>query len=219
MSTEDTHRAPGFIRRWLDDIPLGLAPLLIAGMALVAGAYLLVHPVHRPRADLTMWVFGPLHADAYQAAAQSFAARTGHAVDVQLVNFNAVNQKLRSALWAAVNIPDLVEIEKSAAGGFFRGPLDQVGFLDLKPYLQRDGILARIPANALATYTDRGAIFGIPHDIHPVMLAPPWPGGARRWPSWPPGTTISANWAACSFRSSATSCRSSTATPSPSRSS
>ena len=29
----------------------------------------------------------------------------------------------------------------------------------------------RIPANALATYTDRGAVFGLPHDIHPVMLA------------------------------------------------
>jgi arabinosaccharide transport system substrate-binding protein len=88
-----------------------------------------------------------------------------------LVNFNAVNQKLRSALWAAVNIPDLVEIEKSAAGGFFRGPLDRVGFLDLRPYLERDGIIGRVPANALATYTDRGAVFGLPHDIHPVMLA------------------------------------------------
>ncbi len=159
------------IRRLLDDLPLGLAPLLIAAMGLIAGLYLLVHPVHTPQADLTMWVFGPVHADAYQAAAGGFATRTGNRVDVQLINYNAVNQKLRSALWAAVNIPDLVEIEKSAAGGFFRGPLDKVGFLDLAPYLQRDGILKRIPANALATYTDRGAVFGLPHDIHPVMLA------------------------------------------------
>ena len=161
----------GSVRRWLDDMPLGLAPLLIAGMGLIAGLYLLLNPVRRPQADLAIWVFGPLHADAYQAAAEGFAAETGHAVDVQLINFNAVNQKLRSALWAAVNIPDLVEIEKSAVGGFFRGPLAKVGFLDLKPYLERDGILSRVPANALATYTDRGAIFGLPHDIHPVMLA------------------------------------------------
>jgi len=161
----------GRMRRWLDEIPLGLAPLLIAAMGLIAGAYLLLHPVRRPSADLTMWVFGPLHADAYKTAADGFAARTDRTVDVQLINYNAVNQKLRSALWAAVNVPDLVEIEKSAAGGFFRGPLDRVGFLDLKPFLLRDGIIDRIPANALAAYTERGAIFGVPHDIHPVMLA------------------------------------------------
>jgi arabinosaccharide transport system substrate-binding protein len=159
------------LRRWLDDLPLGLAPLLIAGMGLIAGLYLLIHPVHQPQADLSIWVFGALHSDAYKEAAGRFKARTGHTVDVQLINFNAVNQKLRSALWAAVNIPDLVEIEKNEAGGFFRGPLDKVGFFDLKPFLERDGILARIPPNALATYTDRGAVFGVPHDIHPVMLA------------------------------------------------
>ena len=171
MQARNVDSAPGRLRRRLDDLPLGLAPLLIAGMGLIAGLYLLVHPVHQSRADLTMWVFGALHSDAYKKAAGRFEASTSHTVDVQLINYNAVNQKLRSALWAAVNIPDLVEIEKNAAGGFFRGPLDKVGFLDLKPYLTRDGILSRIPPNALATYADRGAVFGIPHDIHPVMLA------------------------------------------------
>lgn len=171
MLAEDVDTAQGPIRRWLDDMPLGLAPLLIAGMGLIAGLYLLVNPVGTRHADLTMWTFGALHSDAYKEAAEAFSAESGREIDVQLVNFNAVNQKLRSALWAAVNIPDLVEIEKSAAGGFFRGPLDKVGFFDLKPYLERDGIIGRVPANALATYTDRGAIFGLPHDIHPVMLA------------------------------------------------
>jgi len=171
QAEKDDLTGQGTLRRWLDDMPLGLAPLLIACMGLIAGLYLLVNPVRGGHADLSMWVFGPLHADAYKTAADNFAEMTGRTVDVQLINYNAVNQKLRSALWAAVNVPDLVEIEKSAAGGFFRGPLDKVGFLDLKPFLQRDGILPRIPANALAAYTDRGAIFGVPHDIHPVMLA------------------------------------------------
>jgi ABC-type glycerol-3-phosphate transport system substrate-binding protein len=171
MQPRTVDKSLGAIRSWLEELPLGLAPLLIAGMGLIAGVYLFIYPVHRQQADLTMWVFGALHADAYKGAAERFAARTDHTVDVQLINYNAVNQKLRSALWAAVNIPDLVEIEKSAAGSFFRGPLDKVGFLDLKPYLERDGILGRVPANALATYSDRGAIFGLPHDIHPVMLA------------------------------------------------
>ena len=171
MQVQTAKTVRGVLRRRLDDLPLGLAPLLIAGMGLLAGLYLFIHPVHRRQTDLNMWVFGALHSDAYQVAAGRFEARSGHTVDVQLINFNAVNQKLRSALWAAVNIPDLVEIEKNAAGGFFRGPLDKVGFLDLKPFLTRDGILSRIPPNALATYTDRGAVFGVPHDIHPVMLA------------------------------------------------
>ena len=171
MQPQGVDTAPGRVRRWLDELPVGLAPLLIAATGLIAGLYLLVHPVPDQRADLTMWVFGALHADAYQAAAERFVADTDRTVDVQLINYNAVNQKLRSALWAAVNVPDLVEIEKSAAGGFFRGPLDKIGFLDLKPYLERDAILDRVPAHALAAYTDRGAVFGVPHDIHPVLLA------------------------------------------------
>ena len=148
MQAEPIGEKQGAIRRWLDDIPLGLAPLLIACMGIIAGLFLLVHPVSRRQADLVMWTFGVSHSDAYKEAAERFSTATGRTVDLQLVNYNAVNQKLRSALWAAVNIPDLVEIEKSAAGGFFRGPIDKVGFLDLKPYMQRDGIIDRIPEDA-----------------------------------------------------------------------
>ena len=111
----------GPIRRWLDDMPLGLAPLLIAAMGLIAGLYLLVNPVATRHADLTMWTFGAIHSDAYKEAAEAFSAKTGREIDVQLVNFNAVNQKLRSALWAAVNIPDLVEIEKARPAVFSAG--------------------------------------------------------------------------------------------------
>ena len=63
------------LRRRLDDLPLGLAPLLIAGMGMLAGLYLCIHPVHQSRADLTMWVFGALHSDAYREAAGRFLDR------------------------------------------------------------------------------------------------------------------------------------------------
>jgi arabinosaccharide transport system substrate-binding protein len=65
----------------------------------------------------------------------------------------------------------MVEIEISAAGSFFRGPKNHVGFADITEYLKRDGVDKKIIPSRFAPYTNRGSIFGLPHDVHPVMLA------------------------------------------------
>ena len=62
-------------------------------------------------------------------------------------------------------------MEISKAGSFFRGPLEDVGFIDLTPYLEADNLLERMVPTRFAPYSNRGSIFGLPLDIHPVMLA------------------------------------------------
>ena len=66
---------------------------------------------------------------------------------------------------------DLVEVEISFAGPFFRGPKEEIGFVDLVPYLERDGLYDRIVQTRFAPYMSRKAIYGLPHDVHPVALA------------------------------------------------
>ncbi|MFW6163460.1 MAG: ABC transporter substrate-binding protein, partial [Planctomycetota bacterium] len=92
-------------------------------------------------------------------------------VDVQLVHGVAVTSRLRAAFWADLDVPDLVEVEISSAGTFFRGPLDDLGFMDWTPWLKRTGYYDRIVKTRFAPYTAKGHIFGLPHDVHPVMLA------------------------------------------------
>ena len=95
----------------------------------------------------------------------------GVSVDLQLVSGTALKQRLQAAFQADLDVPDVCEIEITSAGSFFRGPLDGIGFIELNDRLKADGLDKRIVASRFAPYTSRGKIFGMPHDVHPVMLA------------------------------------------------
>lgn len=159
------------VRDFSDFFPFGLAPLLILLVALVATAWLLFHPVSSKKADLRFWTFADVHARAYQNAAPAFEKKHGVDVDVQLVHGVAVTSRLRAAFWADLDVPDLVEVEISSAGTFFRGPVEDFGFTDWTPWLKQTGLYDRIVKTRFAPYTSHGRIFGLPHDVHPVMLA------------------------------------------------
>ena len=155
-----------------DALPLGAAPLLILLLAVVAGAWLVAHPIATSSATLRLWTFTHIHADAYRVIVPDFeAAHPGTTVDIGLVHGDAVTSRLRAAFWSDLDVPDLVEVEISRAGGFFRGPVEDVGFEDLMPRLKASGLYDRIVKTRFAPYTNRGCIFGLPHDVHPVMLA------------------------------------------------
>jgi arabinosaccharide transport system substrate-binding protein len=160
------------LRDWMDGVPLGLAPMVMLAVLVLAGAWLLANPVPKKTATLRLWTFTHIHADAYRQAAPAFEAKhPGVKVDIQLVHGDAVTSRLRAAFWAGLDVPDLVEVEISRAGSFFRGPVEEVGFLDLTERLRESGLYERIVPTRFAPYTNRGKIFGLPHDVHPVMLA------------------------------------------------
>ncbi len=152
--------------------PFGKAALSIFCLAALSGGWLAAHPPARKTATLTVWTFARNHADAYNAALPSFeAAHPGVTVDLQVVSGTAVTSRLRSAFWADLDVPDLVEVEISSAGSFFRGPLEHVGFVDLTDRIHRSGLWEGMVQARFAPYTSRGRIFGLPHDVHPVQLA------------------------------------------------
>ena len=157
----------------IDDIfPFGHAAFIILLLAVIAGMWLVFHPVERGQADITMWVFADTHYNAYKKSLPSFEEQHfGEKVDIQLVIMNAIASRLRAAFWADLPVPDLVEAEISTAGSFFRGPVDEIGFLDVKPWLMSTGLYDRIVKTRFSPYMREGHIFGLPHDVHPVMLA------------------------------------------------
>lgn len=163
--------ARGFLAL-LDAFPFGKAPFVILVGMVVSGAWLFTHPVRKTEATLRVWTFATTHAEAYQKAIPAFeAAHPGVKVELQLVHWEAVTSRLRAAFWTDLDVPDLVEVEISAAGSFFRGPPEDIGFEDLTPRLMSSGLYDRIVRARFAPYTNRGRIYGLPHDVHPVMLA------------------------------------------------
>lgn len=120
-----------------------------------------------------MWVFAKPHYDAYMKALPAFEkAHPGVKVDMQLVANQGLAQRLQAAFQADLkDVPDMCEIEISSAGTFFRGPVKNIGFEDLTDRIQAEGLDKRMVAARFSPYTRRGRIFGLPHDVHPVMLA------------------------------------------------
>jgi arabinosaccharide transport system substrate-binding protein len=90
---------------------------------------------------------------------------------LELVHQQAVTNRLRAAFRADLDVPDIVEVEITRAGSFFTGPTEDIGFVDLTPYLERSGLLDRMVQTRFTPYTANGRIYGMPHDVHPVMLA------------------------------------------------
>lgn len=152
--------------------PFGPAALAILCLALLSGGWLAAHPPARTDATLTFWTFAKPHYLAYQKALPAFEkANPGVKVDMQLVANSSLASRLQAAFQADLDVPDLVEIEISSAGTFFRGPVEHVGFVDLAPRLAASGLRERMVPARFAPYTSRGRVFGLPHDVHPVMLA------------------------------------------------
>lgn len=161
-----------WLRNIIENFPYGKAPFIILLITVVAAGWLFVHPIPGKIANLRVWTFAYTHSDAYKKVIPSFEAKHKEVkVDLQLVHIDAVTRRLQSAFWADLDVPELVEVEISFAGMFFRGPLEDIGFMDLTDWLISSGLYNRIVHSRFAPYSTRGRIFGIPHDVHPVMLA------------------------------------------------
>jgi len=166
-----------------DHFPFGLAPFIILVLTLISGLFLLVvvviNPPPRRQVTISMWTFARQHYVAYEGLRPSFEKKYGVRLDLQNVHGDAVTRRLRAAYWADLAVPDVVEVEISRAGSFFRGPEDRILFRSLNDLLNRPDptdpngrpLMKRIVKTRLAPYTHRGRIYGLPHDVHPVMLA------------------------------------------------
>ena len=158
----------------LDDIfPLGPGPLAVLCAAIISGITI---PFIRsgPETDLEVWTFASNHYGAYEAAIPSFESQCQVKVSLRLLTLRALFARMSSAFQTGVGGPDCAELVQSWVGRFFRGPLEDIGFYDLTDHLHRTGWYDRINEASFAPWTNRGRIFGLPHDVHPVVLAYRW---------------------------------------------
>ena len=130
----------------VESFPYGKAPfwLMVSAIAsLLLVAWLRLGRAER-RPDLVLALSAPNHVAAYRAVEQKFEREHGIEVALQLVHQRALTTRLQNAMLAGTAVPDLVELPFDAMRYFGRGPVQDVGFVDLTERLQAEGYRQRL---------------------------------------------------------------------------
>lgn len=154
------------------DFPYGKAPFVLLVMAVGSSIALMASTGGDTREpDLTFVVFADSHLRAYQAIIPEFERQHGVHIRIQQVQIQCLQSRLSAALLSGAEVPDVVELVTGSMGFFTKGPVEDVGFLDLTERIQAEGLDERLVSSRFSLWSSRGHIFGLPHDVHPVVLA------------------------------------------------
>jgi arabinosaccharide transport system substrate-binding protein len=157
----------------IERFPYGRAPFWLLALAVVSGVLVFVTQglgaARKP--DLVLETFAGNHIVAYREAAKVFERRRGVRVGIELVQGRALQTRLQNAMLAHTAVPDLVELGVGDIAYFTRGPLSDVGLVDLTERLTNERLEDRLVTSRLSLWSERGHVFALPHDVHPVMLA------------------------------------------------
>lgn len=159
--------------RWLSDAfpALSVGGAVVLLLALTSGAALTMRSI-RAQGAMQFWTFTRMHAAIYAPALELWnSAHPDQQVEMTVFSLPALERRTMSSFLARTTMADLLEVERTIAQRAFGGPLEDVGFVDLTDRLRQEGLLESINPPSFSPWTSRGRIFGIPHDVHPVMLA------------------------------------------------
>lgn len=150
----------------------GVTPAVVVVFSLLAGASwaaLAAWPVE-DKSGKVMWLAAPPHHRMYEPMVKEWNASHDHDVRLVLLSIPALERRMLSAFTSGTPAADLLEVERKPAARAFVGPLEGVGFVDLTDRLKAEGLLDALNGPSFGPWTSRGRNFGLPHDVHPVML-------------------------------------------------
>lgn len=151
---------------------------VIASLFVVSGLILLGSD-HQSSQDMEMWVFSPEHQAMYAPMLEQMNRDTSGQpglsdrkhIELSLVDRAAIKSRMMSGFFGGLPTADLIEVERATVGQVFMGPSEAIGFLDLTDRLKADGLYDQINPPSLSPWSLGGRVYGLPHDVHPVMLA------------------------------------------------
>ena len=160
---------------FIKSFPYGRAPFWFLLLAIVTGLQLMYRGSSSPqKADLTVATFSKENSISFKRLVKAFEKKHGVTVNIQLVEIRSLGNRIRSALLAGTEVPDLIEVEEAYFGGFISGPLEDIGFVDLTDRIKEEGLDKKLVTSRFGMWSSRGRIFGLPNDVHPVTLAYRW---------------------------------------------
>jgi arabinosaccharide transport system substrate-binding protein len=158
--------------RFVSSFPYGRAPLWLLVLAVVSiGLRVATSRQREARPDLVVVTHTEAQFDSYRKAIPRFEREHGVKVQLQFANWASLQARLQNAILAGTEVPDLAEVFAGSLGFFTRGPVEDIGLLDLTDRLSADGLTERLVQSRLSLWSTRGRVYALPHDVHPVMLA------------------------------------------------
>ncbi|MBY0311620.1 MAG: extracellular solute-binding protein [Phycisphaerales bacterium] len=151
------------IRRW----SASLGVLVIALLAIGSSIAVVAIPA-KSATGVQMWTFARLHKQMYDPIIADWPAESRP--QIALLSHPALERRMLQGFLTSTPTADLIECERRSVGRAFVGPLDSVGFTDMTDRLRSEGLLEQINMPSFGPWSSRGRIFGLPHDVHPVML-------------------------------------------------
>lgn len=152
-----------------DDEPSRAWSVLLIGLLAVASAGLMAAWPTQQREGLQMWTFARLHKQLYDPIVAEWN-RKGPVTQITLMGIQGMERRMLAAFLSGIPFADVIEVERANAGRAFRGPPESVGFLDLTDRIRASGLDSQINAPSFSPWSSGGRIYGLPHDVHPVML-------------------------------------------------
>ncbi len=157
------------VRGWLASAPVSGGVLVIIA-ATVVSTWIVATGRRTVTGDLELWTFAREHALIYEPVIDRWNAAEPIQVRSTLFSPPALERRMLSSFLAQTPSADLIEIERGWIGNAFKGPVESIGFTDLTDLVEAEDLLEQINPPSFAVWMSRGRIFGLPHDVHPVML-------------------------------------------------
>ncbi len=144
---------------------------VVLAMAVLSSLLLLFFS-HPDRAGLDFWTFSKTHVVMYVPETERWNQRADarEPVRISLLSGESLNRRILSSFQSDTPGPDAVEVYSSIAAQCFKGPLQDVGFVDLTEKIRAEGLASKFNKTSLSPWISRGRNFGLPHDVHPVVL-------------------------------------------------
>ncbi len=148
-----------------------LGAWLIVGIAVCSSLFVLFRQ-EQETTGLEMWTYARTHVKNYEPIVDTWNRDPANSepMNIFIIGPKPLERRLLSGFMSGTPVADLLEIERSMSGLFFSGPVEAVGFTDLTQRLHDEGLYEQINGPSFGPWTSRGRIFGIPHDVHPVLL-------------------------------------------------
>jgi len=143
---------------------------LVVVVAVVAIALALVGNLKgADKKKVTLWSFAPNNVEEYKKRKADIEAKFNIELDLQVVAQNAFIQKLQAVLMDGKGAPDIIEwmIENNR---ILNADPKKSFVMPLNKYTAKSASFKKVPAGRVAWVTYGGNVYGLPHDVHPVVL-------------------------------------------------
>jgi len=121
------------------------------------------------RRTVTMWTFAPHTAEPLKDREAAIEQRFNINLEIEMIAQNVIVQKLQAEILTGGNPPDIIElyIENNIAMSI---DPEKTLVRPLEEYSRNSSVFSSLPAGRTAWCTYGQHIYGLPRDVHPVVL-------------------------------------------------